>query len=183
MHFAPRTFAGLADEEIALFRHLLTHVGGSGVEIGCMDGFSSAIILDASKLYLTSIDPLVPDSMEPTLIGDRARYEANVAPYRDRTTLIRDFSQNVVSNWKQPLSFLFIDGDHSYEATTRDYEQWTPFLVPGGLLAVHDSRMGRPGGAPFHPGPSRMAQERVFRQAGKWQIIGEAFSLTVAQKL
>jgi len=37
-----------------------------------------------------------------------------------------------------PLGLLFIDGGHSPEAATTDYESWAHRVVPGGILAVHD---------------------------------------------
>ncbi len=37
-----------------------------------------------------------------------------------------------------PLGLLFIDGGHSDEPVTRDYEGWAPHLVPGGVLIFHD---------------------------------------------
>ena len=40
--------------------------------------------------------------------------------------------------WKTPLAFLFIDGGHGVEPARLDYERWTPHVVPGGTLAIHD---------------------------------------------
>jgi predicted O-methyltransferase YrrM len=40
--------------------------------------------------------------------------------------------------WKTPLSMVFIDGGHSYAAAFTDYASWSPHIVPGGILAVHD---------------------------------------------
>lgn len=40
--------------------------------------------------------------------------------------------------WTTPLALLFIDGGHGAEPAHRDYERWTPFVAPGGLLAIHD---------------------------------------------
>ena len=40
--------------------------------------------------------------------------------------------------WKTPLAFLFIDGGHGVEPAGLDYERWTPHVVPGGTLAIHD---------------------------------------------
>jgi len=37
-----------------------------------------------------------------------------------------------------PIRLLFIDGDHSFEASKADYEAWRPRIAPGGLVAFHD---------------------------------------------
>ena len=36
------------------------------------------------------------------------------------------------------LDFLFIDGDHSYEGVKQDFEFYSPFVAPGGIVAFHD---------------------------------------------
>ncbi len=33
---------------------------------------------------------------------------------------------------------LFIDGDHTYEGVRRDFEDYEPFVRPGGVIAFHD---------------------------------------------
>jgi len=38
----------------------------------------------------------------------------------------------------QKVDFLFIDGDHRYEGVKRDYEQYSPLVRPGGIIAFHD---------------------------------------------
>lgn len=38
----------------------------------------------------------------------------------------------------QPLDFLFIDGDHTYEGVKQDFEMYSPLVRPGGLIAFHD---------------------------------------------
>ncbi len=47
-------------------------------------------------------------------------------------------SLEAVKTWEGPIRLLFIDGDHSYEASRADFDAWTPFLVEGGLVALHD---------------------------------------------
>ncbi|MCO4830248.1 MAG: class I SAM-dependent methyltransferase [Gammaproteobacteria bacterium] len=47
-------------------------------------------------------------------------------------------SQVAGRNWQTPLGLLFIDGGHSSQAATIDYEVWSPWVVPGGLLLIHD---------------------------------------------
>lgn len=36
------------------------------------------------------------------------------------------------------LDFLFIDGDHSYDGVKKDYEDYSPFVRKGGVIAFHD---------------------------------------------
>lgn len=38
----------------------------------------------------------------------------------------------------QPLDYLFIDGDHTYEGVRRDFEMYGPLVRKGGIIAFHD---------------------------------------------
>jgi len=38
-----------------------------------------------------------------------------------------------------PVDFVFIDGDHRYQALRGDWECWSPLVAPGGIVAIHDS--------------------------------------------
>jgi predicted O-methyltransferase YrrM len=38
----------------------------------------------------------------------------------------------------RPIDVLFIDGDHSYEGVKADFENYSPLVRPGGLIAFHD---------------------------------------------
>lgn len=52
-------------------------------------------------------------------------------------TVVGD-SPTIARHWKTPLAFLFIDGGHGVEPATLDYTLWTPHVVRGGILAIHD---------------------------------------------
>jgi predicted O-methyltransferase YrrM len=48
-------------------------------------------------------------------------------------------SSNLVARmWSAPLALVFIDGGHSYVTALTDYSSWSPHLMPGGILAIHD---------------------------------------------
>lgn len=36
------------------------------------------------------------------------------------------------------VDFLFIDGDHSYDAVSRDFMMYSPMVRSGGIIALHD---------------------------------------------
>jgi MMP 1-O-methyltransferase len=47
-------------------------------------------------------------------------------------------SPTVAARWTTPLSLCFIDGGHGVEPARADYAGWTPHVIIGGLLAIHD---------------------------------------------
>jgi predicted O-methyltransferase YrrM len=40
--------------------------------------------------------------------------------------------------WSTPLSLVFIDGGHSFEAAYTDYSAWAGHIIPNGYLLIHD---------------------------------------------
>ena len=67
-------------------------------------------------------------------------FQANLeaAGLADHVEPIVASSEEAAASWQGPIRLLFIDGDHSYEAARRDFELWSPFVVPGGVIALHD---------------------------------------------
>lgn len=51
-------------------------------------------------------------------------------------------SEDGMQDWKKRedrrIRLLFIDGDHSYEGCHKDITLWSSYLVPGGVIAIHD---------------------------------------------
>lgn len=47
-------------------------------------------------------------------------------------------SRAAARDWQTPLGMVFIDGGHSLEVAEADYECWSPHVVSGGILAIHD---------------------------------------------
>jgi len=66
-------------------------------------------------------------------------------------------SELAAREWAAPLGFVFIDGGHAFDTVSADYRNWSPHLMPGGLLAFHD----------VFPDPSKGGQApyQVYRQA------------------
>ena len=47
-------------------------------------------------------------------------------------------SPTAARHWATRVGLLFIDGGHAEDVAMADYESWSPFVLPGGLLAIHD---------------------------------------------
>jgi len=43
-----------------------------------------------------------------------------------------------VVTFSEPIHFLYVDGDHTYEVVKSDIARWAPKVVPGGYIAFHD---------------------------------------------
>lgn len=76
-------------------------------------------------------------AQEGTTLG---RFRANLhrLDLIDHVEPIVAMSAEAAGSWRGPIRLLFIDGDHAYESVRADFFHWTPFLVAGGLVALHD---------------------------------------------
>lgn len=167
------------DEEL-LHKWLAKEVGdGLVVQIGALIGFTSQLYLNANpNLSLIDIDPVVPDSMNPSLIGSVEILRGLEQQYKNYT-FIHDFSYNVAKDFVQEISSIFIDGSHIYEDVKQDFEQWLPYVKSGGYIAMHDSAMFREGPG-FHEGSSLFTDEILHDE--RIEYISTIFSLTLFKK-
>jgi MMP 1-O-methyltransferase len=60
------------------------------------------------------------------------------AGLEDQVVALIGKSTTISAHWRTPLSLLFIDGGHAEEHAQADYAGWAPWVMPGGLLVIHD---------------------------------------------
>ncbi|MFT4286412.1 class I SAM-dependent methyltransferase [Nocardioides sp.] len=60
------------------------------------------------------------------------------AGLEDEVVAVVGRSVTVARHWRTPISLLFIDGGHGEQPARDDYQAWTPKVMPGGLLLIHD---------------------------------------------
>ena len=74
------------------------------------------------------------------------------AGLEDVVVAIVGTSKTVSGLWHTPLSLLFIDGGHAEDLAQADYEDWSPHIMVGGALGIHDvfPDAADGGQAPFH---------------------------------
>jgi predicted O-methyltransferase YrrM len=59
---------------------------------------------------------------------------------------VLSYQPEVVHHAEQlgPYDFLFIDGDHTYDSVRKDWDNYSPMVREGGIIALHDI-LPRPG--------------------------------------
>ena len=60
------------------------------------------------------------------------------AGIEDTVVAIVSRSDVAARRWATPLGMVFIDGGHTMKAALGDYTCWSPHIMPGGYLLVHD---------------------------------------------
>ena len=112
-----------------------------GVEIGVFRGGFSNYLLAASTLTkLYSIDPWSNmDGSANLWLAKKCRRK--LKQYGNRSVIIKATSIDAVKTFKdESIDFIYIDGDHSYIATTNDIVNWLPKIKIGGCMSGHDYR-------------------------------------------
>ena len=61
-----------------------------------------------------------------------------VEPYKDRASIIRGSSPDVLPTLVDKFDFIYVDGDHSYKGAKKDLELSLPLLNEGGKIIVDD---------------------------------------------
>lgn len=156
------------------------------VEIGVAEGASARALREAitstSTLYL--IDPYIPGRI-PVINFTKMVAHRHVNRCQNATVFwLEKFSYDAIKDWENPIDFLFIDGDHSYEGCMQDWQDWSPFVAPRGIVVFHDARLFENGWTQPGWGSVRVVNE-LFREttSDQWQIVDEVDSLVVVQKM
>ncbi len=106
------------------------------------------------------------------------RRTLRAAGLEETVTALVGRSAIIARHWATPLSLLFIDGGHTMEAALADYRGWTPHLMAGGVLAIHDVfENPADGGRP----PFEIFQ--LAKASGLFEPVAEVKSLRLLRRL
>jgi predicted O-methyltransferase YrrM len=150
------------DEGLALYRYALALgervPNGTWLEVGAWCGKSALYFgaaAEATGAVLYSLDHHHGseenqegwEHFDPSLV-DSLDGRLNTLPTWQRTIAEAQLESSVVGligdssivarHFAQPLDLLFIDGGHALDVARADYASWTPKVVLGGLLLIHD---------------------------------------------
>jgi len=174
---------------------LAAHGEGRGqiVEIGSFMGHSTCWLAEgtrtANREKVHAIDHFTgsPEhqkggtSETPEIVNSGStfsRFQANIAfaGLQDWVTPIVSDSLCAAAKWQGGvIRLLFIDGDHSYEASKADFAAWSPFVGPRGYIAFHD--------IDAWPGVTRFYNELMAPGQKTFKEMFVACTLRVVQRL
>ena len=170
----------------------------TAVEIGVYEG-SSALVLARSLPVdgvLHLIDPFVDDrglaagwrgtAWATQRVLDRAVRERGGPTLRWHV----ERSEDAGRRWSEPVDLVFVDGDHALETCRLDWELFSRWVRPGGVVVFHDARQDKPGGEGLPgeggvPGPTTTVDE-LFRGPGAipgWRILSELHTTVVVERV
>jgi len=140
------------NEGLALYDAARSHArpGTTWLEIGAWCGKSAVYLGCAAQergAVLYSLDQEGWEHFDASLV-DPADGRLNTLPSWQRTIAIAQLESTVIglvgpsvvvaAHFDQALDLLFIDGGHGHDVARADYEAWTPKVIGGGLLLIHD---------------------------------------------
>ena len=137
------------------------------VEIGAFEGASTRAMREAMPwdAHLYAVDPFIANRYGFCVQHAIFRREAGRST-NGRLILLRQFSHEAITSWREPIDLLFIDADHSFEAVTRDFRDWGRHVRPGGVILLHDSQQSPAKPVPTSCGPYRLVHEVVPHETG-----------------
>ena len=120
-----------------------------GVEIGVCLGVTTEALLkqipNIKKIYAVDNYPAFVDWNGGDINEERQALMKQYAkdlltPFGDRVEFCYESSVEFANRFKEEecLDFVFIDGDHSEEASYRDFTNFYPLVKKGGIFAGHD---------------------------------------------
>ncbi len=187
------------DEALALYREAVTaSCSGPVLEIGSYCGKSTIYLGLACRQNRRTVyaldhhrgseehqqgeffhDPDLYDEGEGVVDTFREfRKNIREAGLEDTVVPIVAGSDAASRDWQTPLAMVFIDGGHSLDAALTDYRCWTPHLMRGGVLAIHDLFAD-----PHEGGQAPYAIFQMALKSGLFERIDQVNSLGLLRRL
>ena len=155
------------------------------VEIGVAEGVSAMALREtmAADGALHLVDPYHLSRLSALNFMKRTARGAVGTGSRGKVVWIQKFSHDAVREWSAPIDLLVIDGDHSDAGVEQDWNDWSPFVKPGGVVIFHDACVFPGGWTRPDYGPVKLVN-RLFREGltPYWTIAEQIHSLLVIER-
>jgi predicted O-methyltransferase YrrM len=153
--------AGVDGGRVGPLLEIGTYCGKSAVYLGAAARAAGTILFTVDHHRGSEENQAGWEHHDPEVV-DPETGKMDTLPFFRRTIHAADLEDVVVAivghsipvsrAWQTPLGFLFIDGGHAEDVAMADYAGWSPHVVGGGVLAIHDvfEDPSAGGQAPFH---------------------------------
>lgn len=148
------------------------------VEIGTFEGRTAAAMAAATAGEVYSIDIFRAGRLG-ICYGEQIAHLTRRRRKLANLHLIKGSGHEVAKTFDREIDLVFVDADHSYNGAKQDWDDWTPKLRTGGMIALHDSRL-----APSSP--NRLGSMQFYEDARSYpgfQELDGAGSLAVFRKV
>jgi Methyltransferase domain/Glycosyl transferase family 2 len=111
----------------------------------------------------------------------RSHFENNIreAGLTDWVEVHQGRAREIAMGWIAPIDLLLLDGDQSPQGAREAYESWAPFLKPGGVIVLRNTRPREY--AESHDGHRRLVLEEIVPPS--YQEIRQVGATTFARKV
>lgn len=157
------------------FRHLelalkmMSKSNGCIVELGCFRGVTTEKLAQLSPKQLFAVDPFIGYGGSEQ---DYQTFLARTKPYF-QVNHLKKTSGQAAREWSGPkIDLIFIDALHDYDNTLHDILAWHPHVVPGGMIALHDTDNLKFAGT----------RKAVFEQAKTMELVAHVQDLVILRK-
>ena len=127
-----------ADELAKLLEH--ARAAAVIVEIGTFEGSTAAALAAATPGEVFSVDIFRAGRLG-ICYGERIAELTRRRRKLANLHLIKGSGHDVARTFDRAVDLVFVDADHSYAGAKQDWDDWTPKLRSGGVIALHDSRL------------------------------------------
>jgi hypothetical protein len=105
------------------------------VEVGAYRGVTTRFLAEHTKRRVFAIDPFIGYGGNDV---DLAQFHQQIEGLAN-VELVRTTSGGAAAYWRLPVGLAFIDSVHDFVNTRFDAAVWSKHVVPGGLIAFHDT--------------------------------------------
>ena len=128
----------------AEFLYRLARRKGNIVEIGCLFGRSTSVLVQAAAVFgaeVTSVDPFYKTA-NTDQISSPELWRKNLEGLRLTPPKLMPMPSHAAAKfYEDEIAFLFMDGGHGYETVSQDIADWIPKIKESGVVAFHDMFM------------------------------------------
>ena len=153
------------------------------VELGVYEGVSTRLLLDcmAPGGTLFGVDPFVRGRLGICWGRVIAGHQVRRRTQRKSVVFLESTSREAARELQGSFDLVFVDADHSFEGISGDWTDWAPRIVPGGIMAMHDTCASEDNPMTERLDPFKYFETHVSRDR-RFQIVEQIDTLGVLRR-